>query len=491
MKRIGGKKNEKAVGDITASWSDVKKSDAIQKDGPHGDVYLCMFKQTKTVVKVLGKTNQEQFKIDAEKVKNIMHPNVILILGYCVEKSVNAIIYEPMKCNMYQAIYEKTKCPKSLQDLNMLQKMKILRDVAVGLTFIHDIKDMFHGDLKPQNILFDENGNVKVSDVYFTAFRTPTKAKKGNYFVCGDSGNLYQSPDVWTGSQPCKASDVFSFGLIVIEFLDGKASYYGNTNTQNDEAVFSYLNSKSKIIVPSQFNKSLTTMIEGCLKYETKDRIPMGKVLASFDDIIVDSTMTSTVAKKFWKECFVDGEVPLFQVAYEDFFASLGAVTDDLTDDQYNEVMEDFAKFFPETGVITAPDFDVTVNWFGNYFDDKEIFTEVSKIATAKFFAGLIDKKRAEGMLTGKVDGTYLVRASTTDPKKYPFTITRNANGSVKHHRIERLAYGAQVEKKFTSTIDKKTFTAKNLFELLNKMKEFNIITTEDDGKEVSAYGDM
>ncbi|ELP90668.1 tyrosine protein kinase, putative [Entamoeba invadens IP1] len=486
---IKGKKKgkEQEVGNIVVPYSEVQKCDAISKDSPHGEVYISLFKKTKTVVKILNKTDQSKFKEDTDTLKKIFHPNIILIMGVCVEKSVTAVIMESMKCNMYSVIYEPTRCPKALQNLTQLSKFKILREIAVGLAFVQTVAHVFHGDLKLNNILFDDSGKVKISDLYYTAYRTPTKKDKESYYVCGKTGNLYQAPEVWSGSAPTQESDIYSFALIIIEFLEGKATFYGDQNIANDAVIAKFLELKSQIKIPDEFSPSLKEILKGALKYNPKERPTIDAVLKQFDEIVVDSTMKSKDAIAFWRKNYTDGEVPMYEIPYEDMLEAIPTFPQSSTEAE--AIAEEIAKYFPAEGTVSAVDFDTVVNWFGPFFGEQAIFDEMLKIAQAQYFAGLIDKKVAEGRLSGKVDGTYLVRMSTTDPIKSPFTITRNANGSSKHHRIERKSYKMSDEIRYSSTIDKKTYSSKTLPGLLEALKQSHIITVEDDGQETGNYG--
>ncbi|KAL7718871.1 non-specific serine/threonine protein kinase [Entamoeba marina] len=136
--------------------ADIKKGDPINTNGPLGDVYRCLSRKSKSAVKYFNKADSSfstTFLKETESLKKIFHPNIILMMGVVVNKP-QAIVMEVMKCNLYHVIYEPTKCPKTLQNMTDLNKFKILRDVSVGLTFIHNFAKIPHGNLKLTNILF-------------------------------------------------------------------------------------------------------------------------------------------------------------------------------------------------------------------------------------------------------------------------------------------------------------------------------------------------
>ncbi|EDR24447.1 tyrosine protein kinase, putative [Entamoeba dispar SAW760] len=489
---LGSNKQPKEVGDILVSSADIQKGDLISKNGPHGDVYRCLFKKTKAVVKFFSKadSSQKSFKEETETLKKIFHPNVLLIMGIIAEKGITGVIMESMRCNLYNVLYEPTKCPKALQKISRLNKFKILRDIAVGLAFIHSLAKIPHGNLKLTNILFDDSGKVKISDYFYSNLRTPVKVN--GYYVCSQKGNnAYQAPEVWlNGTFPNAASDVYSFALITIEFMVENNSFYGDYDTADDKSIFTAIQKKVKVTIPQSFSQTHKVILGRCLNYEPKNRPLMESVLAAFDQIVVESTMTSVDAIEFWSDRFSDGDVPLFEVSYDDvMFALDETVLSDCDENVKNEIKEDLAPLFPANGIVTAVDFDTVVCWFGEFFNDPKIIDEMRDIVSASYFSGLIDKKVAEGKLSGKVDGTYLIRMSFTDAKKNPFTLTRNVNGSPKHHRIERLSY-AFVQARYQITIDNKKITAQTLSGLIEALTKMGLIVNPDDGVENSDYGE-
>lgn len=488
---FNSEKGKKEIGNIVVSTSDIQKGDCIAKGGPHGDVYKCLFKKSKTVIKYFNKPDQNQalFKTETETLKKIFHPNVLLIMGIVAEKGTTAVIMETMKCNLFNVLYEPSKCPKALQNLKPLNKFSILRDIAVGLSFIHQLANIPHGDLKLTNILFDETGKVKLGDYFYSRCRTPFK--KGNFFVCSPDHNLYQAPEVWVkGVKPEKEADVYSFALIVIEFMSGVADFYPDCNPEDDASIYQAISKKSPVTIPTDFKPSLKDILSRCLSYEPKQRPSMEVVLGTFDSIVVDSTMTSKEASRFWVENYIDGDVPLFEVPYDMFMYVLGGHSlAEYDESELDTVQRELAIYFPESGVVSAVDFDNVVCWFGEFYNNIDIVEEMREISMASFFAGLIDKKTAEGKLSGKTDGTFLVRMSFTDAKKTPFTLTRNFNGAPKHHRIERLSYVIG-QPRYSITIEGKKIVSKTIKGIIETLIAKGIICNPDDGEEASNYGE-
>ena len=493
MSRVRAAGEKKEIGNILVGAADIQKGDLISKDGPHGEVYRCLFKKSKTVVKYFDKSDayQKAFKEETETIKKVFHPNVLLIMGIVCEKNTTALIIESMKCNLYSVLYEPTKAPKALQKLSQLSKFKILRDIAVALSFIHSLAKVPHGNLKLTNILFDESGKVKVGDYYYSKFRTPKK-EKGGYYVCASKGgNAYQAPEVWiNGTQPDMPADVYSFALIIIEFLSERNMFYDDADTSDDQSIYEAIKAKTAVSIPDNFSDSLKAILKKCTSYDVKQRPQMENVLGAFDSIVVESTMTSKEAIDFWVEHFTDGDVPLFEVSYDDvMFVLDDTVLADVDESDKEMIKEELAPLFPDNGIVTAVDFDNVECWFGEFFNSYEIIEEMRDVVMAPFFGGLIDKKIAEGKLSGKADGYFLIRMSFTDAKKTPFTLTRNAKGAARHHRIERLSYEFG-KPRYQIVIENKKITAQSVGGLVEALTAKGYISTPDDGIEASNYGE-
>ena len=468
------------IGRIDVSASEVKKGDIIGEKGPFGTAYKSEFRgNNKTVVKYFNspsKSFKKSFLDEASKLKKLLHPNILLMMGVICDEKIVGVITESMRCNLAQVINEPNKCPKVLQNLTLLQKMKCLREICVGICWIHSGAKLPHGNLKPNNILFDENGCVKIGDFGFSIYRT--LSKKNNYYVSSPVSNLYQAPECWTGSACSLKSDVYSFALIILELIVGSASFYGNIDTRNDDEVYSFISSKKMPVIPKDFSESLVKTLESSLEYDPTKRWEMGDVLASFDSIVVDSTMHNDEARDFWKEYYNDGDIPLYEVDYPTMNLTWMSVYEDKEEDEIEETGEELKeKIFLNKDIITAVDFDNVAGWFGPFFKEWDIVDEMLEVGSQPWFFADIDKMTSESRLSGQPNKTFLVRYSFTNVEKSPFTLTRVVGGLVKHSRIERVTYDISAPSRLKIVIDKKSYLGKTLVDLIQTLQEKKIIT--------------
>ena len=164
----------------------------------------------------LGKV-KESFLAEVKTMGNIHHVNLVRLIGFCVEKSHRLLVYEYM-CNgsLDKWIFHKNK------DLTLCwqSRKKIILDIAKGLAYLHEdcMQKIFHLDIKPQNILLDEQLRAKVSDFGLSKLIEKDQSKVVT-IMRGTPG--YLAPE-WLNSVITEKVDVYSFGVVVLEVLCGR-----------------------------------------------------------------------------------------------------------------------------------------------------------------------------------------------------------------------------------------------------------------------------
>ncbi|GMN44423.1 hypothetical protein TIFTF001_013614 [Ficus carica] len=227
---------------ITYSFSDIKKMTKDFKDklgeGGYGSVYKGKLRSGRDVaVKVLGKSksNGQEFINEIVTIGRIYHVNVVRLIGFCAEGSKRALLYEFMP----NGSLEKHIFPREGRTTLSYEKMsEIALGVARGIEYLHRGCDMriLHFDIKPHNILLDENFTPKVSDFGLAKLYPVDGSIVSLTVVRGTIG--YIAPELFyknIGGVSYKA-DVYSFGMLLME-MAGKRTM--NTNGDNStEAYF-------------------------------------------------------------------------------------------------------------------------------------------------------------------------------------------------------------------------------------------------------------
>ncbi|XP_061373464.1 rust resistance kinase Lr10-like [Gastrolobium bilobum] len=210
---------------IKYSYSDIKKMTKGFKhklgEGGYGYVYKGKLQSKRDVaVKILGKSkkpNEQQFINEVVTIGKIRHINVVQLIGFCAERTKRALVYEYMpNGSLDKHIFSQEQGNISISYEKIYN---ISLGVARGIEYLHEGCDMhiLHFDIKPHNILLDDDFNPKISD-FGLAKSYPIDDSIVSLTVArGTMG--YMAPELLyknIGGISYKA-DVYSFGMLLME----------------------------------------------------------------------------------------------------------------------------------------------------------------------------------------------------------------------------------------------------------------------------------
>ncbi|CAA0836685.1 U-box domain-containing protein 35 [Striga hermonthica] len=204
----------------TSSFSDSLKIGM----GAYGTVYKCSFQHTIAAAKILHAkeaSRNKQFRQELEILSKIRHPHLLILLGACPEHS--CLVYEFMENgSLEDRIFRKNATPP----LPWPDRFRIAHEVASALVFLHEAKpkSIIHRDLKPANILLDRNLVSKIGDVGLsTMVSCDPLSLPATYSDNGLVGTLcYIDPEYQRTGVVSPKSDVYAFGMVVLQLLTGK-----------------------------------------------------------------------------------------------------------------------------------------------------------------------------------------------------------------------------------------------------------------------------
>ncbi|XAR71649.1 Glycerophosphodiester phosphodiesterase [Bertholletia excelsa] len=190
-------------------------------EGGYGFVYKGKLKSgIHVAIKMLGKSkaNGQEFISEVGTIGRIHHVNVVHLIGYCAERSKRALVYDFMPNGSLEKylISSKEHVPLSCE-----RKFKIALGVARGIDYLHRGCDMqiLHFDIKPHNILLDENFVPKVSDFGLARLYPIDNSIVSLTAARGTIG--YVAPELINrsiGGISYKA-DVYSFGMLLVDLV--------------------------------------------------------------------------------------------------------------------------------------------------------------------------------------------------------------------------------------------------------------------------------
>ncbi|CAH8389081.1 unnamed protein product [Eruca vesicaria subsp. sativa] len=191
--------------------------------GGFGTVYKGKLQDGKEIaIKRLSSSSgegTEEFMNELKLISKLQHRNLVRLLGYCIEGEEKLLVYEFMVNKSLDTFLFDLK--KKLE-LDWPKRFNIIQGIARGLVYLH--RDSFlrvvHRDLKASNILLDEKMNPKISDFGLARMFQGTQNQDNTGRVFGTLG--YMSPEyAWTGTFSEK-SDIYSFGVLMLEIITGK-----------------------------------------------------------------------------------------------------------------------------------------------------------------------------------------------------------------------------------------------------------------------------
>uniref|UniRef100_A0ACD5UEY8 Uncharacterized protein n=5 Tax=Avena sativa TaxID=4498 RepID=A0ACD5UEY8_AVESA len=198
-------------------------------EGGFGSVFRGMLKDgTLVAVKVLSATSRQgvrEFLTELTAISDIKHDNLVTLIGCCAEGSHRILVYNYLENNsLSQTLLGSSY--SSIQ-FNWKARVKIAVGVARGLAFLHEEirPHIIHRDIKASNILLDKDLTPKISD-FGLARLLPPNATHVSTRVAGTLG--YLAPEYAIRGQVTKKSDIYSFGVLLLEIVCGRC----NTNTR-------------------------------------------------------------------------------------------------------------------------------------------------------------------------------------------------------------------------------------------------------------------
>ncbi|KAL0561968.1 hypothetical protein IC582_002414 [Cucumis melo] len=227
---------------LEAATDNFSKSNVLGEGGS-GHVYkACFNDKLLAAVKRIdngGLDAEREFENEVNWLCKIRHQNVIKLLGHCIHGETRFLVYEMMQNGSLES---QLHGPSHGSALTWHIRMKIAVDVARiptayiirGLEYLHEHRNppVVHRDLKSSNILLDSDFNAKLSDFGLTV---NLGAQNKNIKLSGTLG--YVAPEYLLDGKLTDKSDVYAFGVVLLELLTGKMPVEKMGPTQSQSLV--------------------------------------------------------------------------------------------------------------------------------------------------------------------------------------------------------------------------------------------------------------
>lgn len=163
--------------------------------------------------------SENMFRKEAESLGKVKHRNLTVLRGYYAgPPNLRLLVYDYMPNGNLATLLQEA----SHQDghvLNWPMRHLIALGIARGLAFLHS-SSMVHGDIKPQNVLFDADFEAHLSEFGLGKLVVATPTEPSTSTSVGTLG--YISPEAALTGETTRESDAYSFGIVLLELLTGK-----------------------------------------------------------------------------------------------------------------------------------------------------------------------------------------------------------------------------------------------------------------------------
>nr|XP_010925618.1 probable serine/threonine-protein kinase PBL7 [Elaeis guineensis] len=195
--------------------------------GSFGSVYRGVLPEgRKIAVKLMdrpGKQGEEEFKMEVELLTRLRSPYLLGLIGRCSDGGHRLLVYEFMaNGGLQEHLYPDGGSCGSISKLNWEIRMRIALEAAKGLEYLHEhvFPPVIHRDFKSSNILLDKDFHAKVSDFGLAKLGSDKAGGHVSTRVLGTQG--YVAPEYALTGHLTTKSDVYSYGVVLLELLTGR-----------------------------------------------------------------------------------------------------------------------------------------------------------------------------------------------------------------------------------------------------------------------------
>ncbi|XP_054785506.1 LEAF RUST 10 DISEASE-RESISTANCE LOCUS RECEPTOR-LIKE PROTEIN KINASE-like 2.8 isoform X2 [Prosopis cineraria] len=199
-------------------------------EGGYGVVYKASLPDGRLVaVKVIreSKGSGEEFINEVASISRTSHINIVILLGFCYESNKRVLIYEYMSNGSLDNFIYKRGSPNAFCTLEWKVLYQVAIGIARGLEYLHQGCNtrILHLDIKPQNILLDDEFCPKISDFGLSKL---CQKRESIVSIGGTRGTVgFIAPEIFNrafGGVSHKA-DVYSYGMLILEMVGGRKNY--------------------------------------------------------------------------------------------------------------------------------------------------------------------------------------------------------------------------------------------------------------------------
>ncbi|CAH2070555.1 unnamed protein product [Thlaspi arvense] len=235
-----------------------------------------------------------EFKTEIELLSRVHHKNVVRLLGFCFDRSEQMLVYEYIP----NGSLRDSLSGKSGIRFDWTRRLRIALGAGKGLAYLHELADppIIHRDIKSNNILLDENLTAKVADFGLSKLVGDPEKTHVTTQVKGTMG--YLDPEYYMTNQLTEKSDVYGFGVVMLELLTGRSPIERGkyvvrevkTKMNTSRSLYDLQELLDTTIITSSSNlkgfEKYVDLALRCVEEEGVNRPSMGEVVKEIENIM-------------------------------------------------------------------------------------------------------------------------------------------------------------------------------------------------------------
>ncbi|XP_076928197.1 proline-rich receptor-like protein kinase PERK9 isoform X2 [Bidens hawaiensis] len=276
-------------------------------------------------LKIGGGQGEREFSAEVEIISRIHHRYLVSLVGYCVSENKRLLVYEYVPNNtLYFHLHV------SEQVLDWSTRVKVASGAARGIAYLHEDchPRVIHRDIKSSNILLDKNFEARVSDFGLAKIAADVFSHVTTR-VMGTFG--YMAPEYASSGKLTEKSDVFSFGVVLLELITGRKPVDAS-QPLGDESLVEWARpllshaletEDFKLLVDPRLGMNyvpneMFRMIEAaaaCVRHSATKRPRMGQIVRAFDTLETEdlSNGMRVGESEIYNSAQQDAEIRLFR----------------------------------------------------------------------------------------------------------------------------------------------------------------------------------
>lgn len=415
---------------LTPETVEIKEDLQIGK-GAFGVVYKGTIYGKAVAIKKLNKQDfspevLEEFVKEVKVMCRIRHPNVVLFMGACTDPGHLAIVTELLPKGSMETLLKNNT-------LSMFQKFSMAKDVALALNWLHCSQGILHLDLKPANLLVDENWNVKLADFGLSSLKNSVQSGQ----MVGTP--WFMAPEILLQKQYDEKADVYSFGIVLWQMYTNELQPYGDRIKTLNQLIEYVAHKSERPRIPDDCPKPLADTISHCWTGNPTERPSFQQLINNntIDNIVLSRVFgpDQSLARECW--CRLCSEKVKASVPWEDF---LKAFQQTINISNITEVQKECLKRLLRNDAeeVTCEKFSQILDWVGPLKIGSSFLDKVTSLLQRPEFFGPMSGKQAEQSLRGHPTGTYLLRFSVTQTGDYAIAAV-DENKVINHYKIQKI----------------------------------------------------